>query len=289
MMASSSTSVSVPLAFDELPTLIIQPTKGWVGLRLGELWHARELVFFFTWREVKLRYKQTAVGIAWVVVQPLLNMIIFTLFFGRLAKMPSDGIPYPVFSMAGLVPWTFFANGVTAASNSLVGNANLVKRVYFSRLSVPISAVVSGLVDLGVSLILLLGMMPFYKVYPGVRIFWLPAFVLLALIAGLGVGLWLSAMNTEFRDVRYVVPFLIQFWMFATPIVYPSSLLPEPWRSIYGLNPMAGVVEGFRWCLLGSQAMSPAMLGVSTVASVGVLISGAFYFRRMERVLADVI
>jgi len=288
-MATSNTSVSAPLAFDELQTLVVQPTKGWVSLGLGELWKARELVFFFAWREVKLRYKQTAVGIAWVVVQPLLNMIIFNLFFGRLAKMPSDGIPYPVFSMAGLVPWTFFANAVTSAANSLVGNANLIKKVYFSRLSVPISAVIAGLVDLGVSLILLLGMMPFYRIYPGVRLLWLPAFVLLALIAGLGVGLWLSAMNAEFRDVRYVVPFLIQFWMFATPIVYPSSLLPEPWRSLYGLNPMAGVVEGFRWCLLGSKAMSPLMLAVSTVASVGVLVSGAFYFRRMERVLADVI
>lgn len=268
---------------------IIEPTTGWVSLKLKELWDGWELVLFLTWREVKVRYKQTAVGIAWVVIQPLMNMLIFTLFFGRLAKIPSDGIPYALFSMSGLVPWTFFGNALSQGANSLVANANMLKKVYFPRLAIPLSAVGSGLVDLGVAMLMLFAMMPFYHIGFSARMLLLPLFVLLALIASLGVGLTLAALNAEYRDVRYVVPFLTQFWMFATPIVYPSSLLPEPWRSIYGLNPMAGVVEGFRWCLFGSHVMSPWMLAISTTVSIAGLVFGAFYFRRVERVMADII
>ncbi len=279
----------MPAAEALIPTTYIRPSKGWVKLGIGELWEARELLYFLTWREVKVRYKQTVIGVAWVVIQPLLTMIVLSIFFGRLAKMPSDGIPYPIFSLAGLVPWTFFANAVGLSASSLVTNANLIKKVYFPRLAVPIASVGSGLVDLGVSLVLLFVMMPFYKVHFAMRILWLPAFLMLAVITSFGVGLWLAALNVEYRDVRYVVPFLMQFWMLATPVVYPSSLLKEPWRSVYSLNPMAGVVEGFRWCLLGAQALEPAPLAVSLFVSLVLLISGAFYFRRMERVFADVV
>jgi lipopolysaccharide transport system permease protein len=209
-------------------------------------------------------------------------------FFGRLARMPSDGVPYPIFSFAALVPWGFFSNGLVAAANSLVGNANLIKKVYFPRLIVPISAVLSGAVDFLLALVVLLGMMVYYHVWPTIHIVFLPLFSLLAFIASLGVGLWLSAMNVQFRDVRHTVSFLVQAWLFATPIAYPSSLLPEPWRSLYGLNPMAGVVEGFRWALLGTPAPG-AIIWVSTVASLAVLVSGAFYFRRMERIFADTV
>lgn len=272
-----------------VPITVIQPTKGWVGLKVKELWDARELLYFLTLREVKVRYKQTAVGVMWVVIQPLFNMLIFTLIFGRLAKMPSDNIPYPVFSMAAVVPWTFFSGALALTANCLVSNSNLISKVYFPRLAVPLAAVGSGLVDLGVALLLLFAMLPFYKIVPGARVLWLPAFILLAAVAATGVGLWLAALNVEYRDVRYVVPFLVQFWMFATPVVYSSSLLKEPWHSIYGLNPMAGVVEGFRWCLLGSQNESFLMLAVSSTAAVALLVSGAYYFRRMEKNFADVI
>jgi lipopolysaccharide transport system permease protein len=272
-----------------LPVTVIQPTKGWVGLKVKELWVARELLYFLTLREVKVRYKQTAIGVVWVILQPLMNMLIFTLIFGRLAKMPSDNIPYPVFSMAGVVPWTFFAGVLALTANSLVMNSNLIRKVYFPRLAVPLAAVGSGLVDLAVALLLLFAMLPFYKIVPGARILWLPAFIALAVVAATGVGLWLAALNVEYRDVRYVVPFLVQFWMFATPVVYSSSLLKDPWHSLYGLNPMAGVVEGFRWCVLGSRSGSFGMLAISSLAALALLVSGAYYFRRMERNFADVI
>jgi lipopolysaccharide transport system permease protein len=268
---------------------VIQPKRGWVALGLQELWEYRELLYFLTWREVKVRYKQTALGAAWAIIQPLFTMLIFSLFFGRLAKMPSDGIPYPLFSLAGLVPWTFFTNGVTQSSNSLVGSSNLITKVYFPRLTIPLSAVLSGFVDFAIAFVLLLGMMIRYSVSPTSNLLWMPVFLLLAFVTALGAGLWLSALNVEYRDVRYVVPFLTQLWMFGTPIVYPSSLLKEPWRSLYGLNPMAGVVEGFRWALLGVRAEMGAMVWVSALAALLLLASGAFYFRRMETTFADVV
>ena len=268
--------------------LIIEPSRGWVSLQLRHIWEFRELLYFLIWRDVKVRYKQTILGAAWAILQPFFTMVVFSLFFGRLAKVPSDGLPYPVFSFAALVPWGFFSNGLTTAANSLVGNANLIKKVYFPRLVVPISAVSSGAVDLGLSFVLLLGMMAYFHVWPTVNVVLLPLFFLLAAVASLGVGLWLSAMNVRFRDVRHTVGFLVQAWLFATPIAYPSSLLPEPWRAVYGLNPMAGVVEGFRWALLGTPAPG-AIVWVSALAALLVLITGAFYFRRMERIFADTV
>ena len=269
--------------------VVIEPSKGWVSLGLKELWEFRELLYFLTWREIKVRYKQTAIGAAWAIIQPLFTMLVFSLFFGRLAKMPSDGIPYPLFSLSGLVIWTFFANGLGLAANSLVVNANLVGKVYFPRLTVPISAVLSGVVDLGLSLALLACMILFNGFVPSARLLLLPAFLLLAFVAALGVSLWLAALNVEYRDVRYVIPFLIQFWMFATPIAYPSSLLHEPWRSVYGLNPMAGAVEGFRWCVLGRGTSPGPMLAVSALITIMLAVSGAYYFRRMEQTFADIV
>ena len=269
--------------------LRIQPSKGWVSLKLGELWEYRELLYFLTWRDIKVRYKQTALGAAWAIIQPFFTMVVFSLFFGRLARIPSDGIPYPIFSYAALVPWTFFANGLGLSSNSLVGSANLIKKVYFPRLAVPIATILSGVVDFVLAFVVLLGMMLYYGIVPTINIVWLPLFLLLALITSLGVGLWLSAMNVQFRDVHYIVPFLTQFWMFATPIAYPSSLLSEPWRTLYGLNPMVGVVEGFRWALLGSNSAPGLLVGVSALAALALLVSGAFYFRRMEKTFADVV
>jgi lipopolysaccharide transport system permease protein len=273
----------------DLPLLTIEASKGWVSLKLNELWRYRELLYFLAWREVRVRYKQTALGAAWAIIQPLFTMLVFSLFFGRLAKMPSDGIPYPLFSLAALIPWTFFANGLTQSSNSLVTNANLISKVYFPRLAMPISAVASGAVDFGISFALLLGMMAFYRIMPSTHILFLPIFILLAFVSSLGIGLWLSALNVQYRDVRYTVPFLAQFWMFATPIAYPSSLLHEPWRTLYGLNPMVGVVEGFRWALLGTTLAPGAEVLMSTFTAVLILVGGACYFRRMERTFADII
>jgi lipopolysaccharide transport system permease protein len=268
--------------------LTLKPSTGWVSLQLRHLWEFRELLYFLVWRDIKVRYKQTILGAAWAILQPVFTMVVFSLFFGRLARMPSDGLPYPIFSFAALVPWGFFSNGLVAAANSLVGNANLITKIYFPRLIVPISAVLSGAVDFLLAFVVLLGMMVYFHVWPTLHIVWLPLFFLLAFIASLGVGLWLSAMNVQFRDVRHTVSFLVQAWLFCTPIAYPSSLLPEPWRSLYGLNPMAGVVEGFRWALLGTPAPG-AIIWVSTLASLVVLISGAYYFRRMERIFADTV
>ncbi len=274
---------------DNPPVTRIQPSRGWVSLKLHELWEYRELLYFLTWRDIKVRYKQTALGAAWAIIQPLFTMMVFSLFFGRLAKIPSDGIPYPIFCYAALVPWTFFANGLTQSSNSLVGSSNLITKVYFPRLTIPLATVFSGLIDFLLAFALLLAMMVYYNVPITLKVFWFPVFLSLALVTSLGVGLWLSALNVQYRDVRYVVPFIAQFWMLATPIAYPSSLLKEPWRTAYGLNPMAGVVEGFRWALLGSQISVGPLLIASALASVLILIGGAFYFRRMEKTFADVV
>ena len=271
------------------PATRIEPSQGFISLRLRELWDYNELLYFLAWRDIKVRYKQTILGAAWAIITPFFTMLIFSLFFGRLAKIPSDGIPYPIFSYVALVPWTFFANGLSQSSNSLVGSANLIKKVYFPRLVIPISSVISGAVDFVLSFAVLIAMMFFYGICPTSHILWMPFLLLLALITALGGGLWLSAINVQYRDVRYAVPFLVQAWMFATPIAYPSSLLPEPWRTVYGLNPMVGVVEGFRWALLGAKTAPGPMMVVSTLAALVLLVSGAYYFRRMEKTFADVV
>jgi lipopolysaccharide transport system permease protein len=268
---------------------VIRPSQGWVSLKLHELWEYRELLYFLTWRDIKVRYKQTVLGAAWAIMQPFFTMVVFSLFFGRLAKVPSDGIPYPIFSYAALVPWSFFAGGLSQSSNSLVGSSNLIKKVYFPRLVIPISSVSSSLVDFSLAFSVLLLMMFYFGIVPTWKVVWLPPLLLLALVTALGVSLWLSALNVQFRDVHHVVPFLVQFWLFATPIAYPSSLLSEPWRTVYGINPMVGVVEGFRWALLGRGTTPGPMTFVSSFVALTLLVSGAFYFRRMEKTFADVV
>lgn len=269
--------------------VVIKPSRGWVSLGLRELWAYRELLYFLVWRDIKVRYKQTILGAAWAIIQPFFTMVIFSVFFGFLARIPSDDIPYPIFAYAALVPWTFFANGLRHSSTSLVGNASLINKVYFPRLVIPISSVLSGVVDFLLAFVVLLLMMWFYGTTPTAAAAWLPLLLLLALVTALGVGLWLTAMNVQFRDISYVVPFLIQAWMFATPIAYPSSLLAEPWRTIYGINPMVGVVEGFRWALLGTDSAPGPVIYVSVLVATLIFVSGLFYFRRMERSFADVV
>ena len=276
-------------SISEAPVVRIEPSRGWISLKLRELWEYRELLYFLAWRDIKVRYKQTVLGAAWAIIQPFFTMVVFSIFFGRLAGIPSDGVPYPIFSFAALVPWTFFANSLNQSSNSLVNNANLIQKVYFPRLAVPIASVVSGLVDFVLAFLVLLAMMLYYDMVPTLNAIWLPAFFLLALITALGVGLWLSAMNVRYRDIRYTVPFVAQFWMFATPVAYPSSLLSEPWRTLYGLNPMVGVIEGFRWGLLGTNTAPGPIVAMSSLMAVALLIGGAFYFRRVEKTFADVV
>jgi len=283
-------SLTLPVAEAHPQTrLRIEPTRGWSSLKLGELWAYHELLYFLMWRDIKVRYKQTVLGGAWAIIQPFFTMVIFSLFFGRLARMPSDGVPYPLFSYAALVPWTFFANGLSQSANSLVGSSNLIRKVYFPRLAIPIATVVSEAVDFAIAFAVLVLMMLYFGVAPTANVLWLPLLILLAVATSLGVGLWLSALNVQFRDVRYVVPFITQFWMFATPIAYPSSLLSEPWRTVYALNPMVGVVEGFRWALLGTRTAPGPMILVSSSVALCLLVSGAYYFRRMEKVFADVV
>jgi lipopolysaccharide transport system permease protein len=272
-----------------LPTFSIDPPEGWADIGFRELWDYRELLYFLTWRDVKVRYKQTALGAAWAIIQPLFMMLVFSLFFGRLAKIPSDGIPYPIFTFCALLPWQLFAHALTESSNSLVANERLITKVYFPRLVVPIAAVLGGLVDFAVAFALLLVMMFYYGIVPTWAIVTLPGFLLLAVMTALGVGLWLSALNVKYRDVRYTINFLIQFWLFATPVAYPSSIVPAKWRALYGLNPMAGVVEGFRWALLGKQEAPGMMLWVSVAVVILILIGGLYYFRRMEQQFADVV
>lgn len=273
-----------------LPHLRIQPSKGWVSLKLNEVWAYRELLLFLTMRDIKVRYKQTVIGAAWAIIQPLMTMVVFSIFFGALAKIPSDGIPYPIFSFAALVPWSLFAYGLTEASNSLVGSGNLIKKVYFPRLIIPLSSVMAGVIDFLLAFAVLLIMMLCFGIVPTWNVLWLPLLVLLTLVTSLGVGMWLSALNVEFRDIRYIIPFLTQFWMFITPIAYPSSLIEnETLRALYGLNPMAGVVEGFRWALLGTDTAPGPVIIVSALAAVGLLVSGMYYFRRMEKSFADVV
>lgn len=267
----------------------IEPSRGRVSLRLRELWAYRELLYFLVWRDIKVRYKQTVLGAAWAVIQPFFAMVVFSVFFGKLAKIPSDGIPYPIFAYTALVPWTFFAGGLEQSSNSLVGSANLIKKVYFPRLAIPIATVLAGVVDFAIAFAVLLGMMLYYGIVPTANVVWLPFFLVLSMVTALGVGLWLSALNVEYRDVRYVVPFVTQMWLFSTPVAYPSTLLAQPWRTIYGLNPMAGVVEGFRWALLGSGSAPGPMVLASALTAAAILVSGAYHFRRMEKNFADLV
>ena len=265
-----------------------EPSKG-LSLRLKELLEFHELIYFLTWRDLKVRYKQTALGVVWAVLQPLLTMVVFTIFFGNLAKIPSDGVPYPIFSYTALLPWQLFANGVTNSSNSLVNNSNLITKIYFPRLIMPLSSIAGGLVDFCVAFLVLIGMIFYYGITPTLAILTLPFFILLATATSFSVGLWLSAINVKYRDVRYTVPFLTQIWLFLTPIAYPSSLVPEKWRFIYGLNPMAGVVEGFRWALLGKSNQDWYMISASIIIVIVLLIGGLIYFKRMERTFADII
>jgi lipopolysaccharide transport system permease protein len=270
------------------PVKIIRPLDGWLPIDLKELWEYRELVYTFAMRDIKVRYKQTALGAAWAVIQPFMMMVVFTIFFGKLAKIPSEGIPYPLFSYAALLPWTLFSEGITRSTNSMITNANIMTKVYFPRLVMPISGILSPLIDFMIAFIILIAMMLYYGFVPTINIIWLPVFILLALMTSLGVGLWLSAFNVQYRDFQYTLPFLIQLWLFASPVVYPSTLLPESYRWIYGLNPMAGVIEGFRWALLGTNPPS-SMIAFSFVIVMVLLISGAYYFKRMEKTYADVV
>jgi lipopolysaccharide transport system permease protein len=275
------------------PVQIIEAAGRWPSINLRELWNYRELLGVLTWRNIVVRYKQTALGVSWAVLQPVFLMVIFTLIFGRLAGLSSrigNGIPYPIFAYAGLLPWLFFANSLTQGANSLVGNSALITKVYFPRLTIPISNVLAALVDLAVACVVLFGMMAYYGVWPRpLGLLALPLFVLLAVSTSLGVGVWLAALNVTYRDVQYVVPFLVQLWFFATPVVYPAHLVHEPLRTILGLNPMAGVVEGFRWALIRSPAPPIGLFALSSVISLTLLVSGALYFRRMERIFADVV
>ena len=282
-----STVITTP--FDKLPHFRIEPLDGFVPLKIKDLWEYRELIYFLIWRDIKVRYKQTALGVLWAIIQPVMIMVVFSIFFGKLGKLSSDGIPYPIFSFAALVPWTLFSNGLTQATNSLVSSSNLIKKVYFPRLIIPIATILSGVVDFLLAFAILLVLMVFYGITPSINTLWLPLFLILTIITSLAVSLWFSALNVKYRDVRYVIPFLSQIWLFATPIAYSSSLLSEPWRTIYGLNPMVGVVEGFRWALLGTNTPPGLMAIVSGGVAVLMLISGAFYFRRLEKTFADLI
>lgn len=271
-----------------VPTVVIRPSGGWIPINFRDLWAYRELLYFLVWREIKVRYKQTLLGFAWAIIVPFFTMIVFTLFFGNLAKVPSEGIPYPLFNYAALLPWFLFAEGVNRSSISMIQNVALVQKVYCPRLIMPISGVISPLVDFAISFTIVIGMMLYFGYPPTLKVLWLPVFILLALLTASGVGLWLSAINVKYRDVRYVVPFLIQLWLFASPVVYSSSLLPEKYQVIYGLNPMAGVIEGFRWALLGTEPPG-SLIAVSIIIVIAILISGAFYFRHNEKTFADVI
>lgn len=270
-------------------TIVIQPSRGWNPINIKELWEYRELLYFLVWRDIKVRYKQTVLGAAWAILQPFLTMIVFSIFFGQLAKLPSDGIPYPIFTYTALLPWQLFSYSVTQSAESLVSNQQLITKVYFPRLIIPIASIMSGLVDFAISFLVLLGLMLYYGITPTRAIFTLPLFLILALATALGVGLWLSVLNVRYRDVRYTIPFLMQIWLFVTPVVYSSTLIPASWRVVYGLNPMAGVVEGFRWALLGKANISLPIVIASSFIVIMLLVGGLFNFRRMEKSFADIV
>jgi lipopolysaccharide transport system permease protein len=271
-----------------LVTRRLQASQGWNSRTVSDIWAYRELLYFFVWRDIKVRYKQTLLGAGWAVIQPLMTMVVFTIFFGHLAKVPSDGLPYPVFSLIALVPWTYFASALSGCSTSLSGYQHIISKVYFPRLIIPIGAIIAPLVDFAIGFAILVGFMAWYRIVPGPSIVWLPALMLLALATAGSVGVWLAALNVRYRDVRHVVPFVVQLWLFATPVAYPASLVPARWRAVYGLNPMAGVIEGFRWALAGGPA--PGVITLVSAAVVVVLTAGGvLYFRRLEGTFADVI
>lgn len=272
-----------------VPVVRIDPSTSRLALTLKELWEFRELLYFFVWRDVKVLYKQTAIGMAWAVLQPFLTMIIFTLVFDRFAKMPSDGLPYPIFSYAALLPWIYFSKGLNQSTLSLVNSAHLITKVYFPRLLLPISAILAGFVDFGISFVVLVGMLVWYGIIPNGNVLYLPAFILLMTLTAVSVSLWLSAINVRYRDVGQAMPFLIQIWMFASPVAYPSSVVPENWRLLYSINPMAGVIEGFRWALLGKEAPEVLPIVISIAVVLGLLIGGIIFFKRMEVTFADVV
>lgn len=269
----------------------IRPTSGWAALKLGDLWRYRELMFFLTWRDIKVRYKQTFLGAAWAIIRPLVTMIVFTLIFSRVAKLDSEGVPYQLFSFTALLPWQLFSMALGDTSRSMVANRNMITKIYFPRLVIPFSSIISGLVDFGIAFVILIGMMFYYGIKPTSAIWTLPLFLVLALVTALGVGLWFSALNVQFRDVGYIIPFLTQVWLYATPVAYSAKIVSAKWQVVYALNPMAGVVQGFRWALLGTDlgANASMTLSVSILISILILISGLFYFRRMERTFADVV
>lgn len=285
--ASSSPIASAPSREHAPPVLRIEPQRGLFDLRFQELWEYRELLYFFAWRDVKIRYKQTAIGVVWVILQPLLTMAVFTLFFGRLAKLPSLGLPYPVFYFAAVVPWMYFAQALQNATNIVVENQRVITKVYFPRLILPLSSVLAGLVDFAIGFVVLICFCLAYHIVPSIAALWLPAFLLLAIFTVVGVGLWMSALNALYRDVKYVTPFLIQFWMLASPVAYPSSLVPERWRWLYSLNPMAGVIDGFRWSLTGRGEPPGLPMLVSAIAVLVVFVGGLIFFQRMEGAVAD--
>jgi lipopolysaccharide transport system permease protein len=271
------------------PITYLKPSKGWLPIDFKELWRYRELTYFLTWRDIKVRYKQAVLGIAWALLQPLLTVLIFTVVFGILLETPSQGLPYPLFAISALLPWQLFANALQRSSISLVGNANLITKIYFPRLAIPLSAVMAALVDFGVSFLVLIGMMVYYRYMPGWNLLWLPVIILFALLTALAVGLWLSAINVQYRDVQHMVPFIVQVWMYASPIVYPIEIIPEGiWRTLYGLNPMVGVIQSYRWALLGGDQPDATML-ISIVVVLVLLVSGVYYFRRMEKTFADIV
>src|ERR1700693_3669250 len=268
---------------------VIEPGRGWFSWNLRELGEYRELLYFLVWREIKVRYKQTVIGAGWALLQPVMTMAVFSLFFGRLAHMPSGGVPYPIFFYCALLPWTYFANALGGATGSLVEHQRMITKIYFPRVLLPLSSVIAGLVDFAISFFLMVGMVLYYHLQPGGAVLWVPAFLLLAIMTAFGAGLWLSAINALYRDVRYVMPFLIQFWMFASPVAYPSSLVPERWRWLYGMNPMAGVIEGFRWAFTGQARPDGTLLAVSGLMVVAMVLGGLSFFRRVEGTLADVV
>lgn len=270
-------------------TVVIERRRSLLNFDVQELLQHRELLLFLTWRDIKIRYKQTLIGAAWAVLQPLMTMLIFTLVFGRFAKIPSDGLPYSVFAYAGLLPWTYFAEALSRSSSSVVSDGNLIKKVYFPRLIIPLAAVLTPGVDFFLSFLFLLCLMAWFGIQPTVQIVFLPAFMILAFITALSVGLWLSALNVRYRDIRYTVPFLMQFWMYASPVVYPVTLIPEKWRMVFGFNPMTGVIEGFRWALLGKEAPDFYLISVSTFIVLLLLFGGLIFFRQMERTFADIV
>jgi len=274
---------------NQSPIIYLKPSSGWLSIDFKELWRYRELIFFLTWRDIKVRYKQAVLGITWAILQPLLTMLIFTVIFGILLDTPSQDLPYPLFTLSALMPWQLFATALQRSSVSLVGNANLITKIYFPRLAIPLSSVFAALVDFLVSFGVLLGVMLYYRYWPGWNILWLPPIILLSLLTALSVGLWLSALNVQYRDVQHMVPFIIQVWMYASPIVYPIETIPAGiWRWLYGLNPMVGVIQGFRWALLGGDAPDITML-ISIGVVLVLLVGGLYYFRRMEKTFADIV